>query len=249
MNPFSFFPRLPFVALVATPAILVSGCGKRSPDAVPDASPPRSQAFAGNGRPRVFAVNYPLAWFAERIGGDAIDLVYPVEPGVDPAFWEPADAQIADFQSADLILRNGASYAKWAEKVTLPESTQVDTSRAFADALIEVKDAATHSHGKGGEHSHSGTAFTTWLDIRQARSQAQAVRDALAALLPGRAAEFGERFEGLAGQLDLLDADLEAVGKSLAGRPVVASHPIYQYFVRRYGLNLQSVLWEPEVVP
>jgi zinc transport system substrate-binding protein len=30
---------------------------------------------------------------------------------------------------------------------------------------------------------------------------------------------------------------------------VVASHPVYQYFARRYEINLQAVLWEPETVP
>ena len=29
----------------------------------------------------------------------------------------------------------------------------------------------------------------------------------------------------------------------------VASHPVYQYFSRRYQLNLQSMMWEPDVVP
>ena len=31
--------------------------------------------------------------------------------------------------------------------------------------------------------------------------------------------------------------------------PLVASHPVYQYFARRYGLNLKSVMWEPEEMP
>jgi zinc transport system substrate-binding protein len=32
-------------------------------------------------------------------------------------------------------------------------------------------------------------------------------------------------------------------------QPLLASHPIYDYFARRNGLNIRSVLWEPEVVP
>ena len=32
-------------------------------------------------------------------------------------------------------------------------------------------------------------------------------------------------------------------------QPLLASHPVYQYLAKRYGLNLQSVLWEPEVMP
>ncbi len=29
----------------------------------------------------------------------------------------------------------------------------------------------------------------------------------------------------------------------------MASHPVYYYLSQRYGLNLKSVLWEPDVVP
>ena len=42
-------------------------------------------------------------------------------PENDPAFWKPDDAAIARFQTADLILRNGAGYAKWMKTVSLPD--------------------------------------------------------------------------------------------------------------------------------
>ena len=32
-------------------------------------------------------------------------------------------------------------------------------------------------------------------------------------------------------------------------QPLVASHPVYAYLARRYGVNIQSVLWEPTDVP
>ena len=32
-------------------------------------------------------------------------------------------------------------------------------------------------------------------------------------------------------------------------RQLLASHPVYQYFKHRYGLNLQSVMWEPDAMP
>ena len=31
--------------------------------------------------------------------------------------------------------------------------------------------------------------------------------------------------------------------------PLVGSHPVYQYLVHRYGLNLKSVHWEPDTLP
>ena len=39
------------------------------------------------------------------------------------------------YQGADLILLNGATYAKWIDRVTLPASKLVDTSAALATVL------------------------------------------------------------------------------------------------------------------
>ena len=58
-----------------------------------------------------------------------------------------------------------------------------------------------------------------------------------------------KNFAALKSDLETLDARLIAVGKRLTNAPLVASHPVYHYFARRYALNLQAVLWEPETVP
>jgi zinc transport system substrate-binding protein len=197
------------------------------------------------GKPQVLVANYPLKYFAERIGGNAVEVVFPAPGDEDPAFWQPDDAAIAKFQNADVILMNGATYSKWAEKVTLPQSKLVDTSAPFKAQYIEIKADSTHSHGPGGEHSHSGTAFTTWLDLTQAVQQAEAVKTALAKFTP----DAEKNFAALKSDLEALDARLIAVGKRIANAPLVASHPVYHYLARRYALNLQAVLWEPEVVP
>ena len=204
----------------------------------------------GNAKPTIYTVNYPLAYFAERIGGDQVSAVLPAPSDGDPAFWKPDDEAIAGFQQADLILLNGATYAKWIPSTSLPESTRIDTSKAFSGDYIRTEEASAHQHGTEGEHSHGGIAFTTWLDLQQAIWQAEAVRDALLGLLPEEAKPgIDQRFESLAGELEKLDAELDAIGKSLQDQPLLASHPVYQYFARAYGLNLRSVMWEPEVIP
>ncbi|MCE9518653.1 MAG: metal ABC transporter substrate-binding protein [Verrucomicrobia bacterium] len=198
---------------------------------------------------RVFAANYPLAYMVQRIGGHEVEVIFDVPQDTDPAFWKPSDAQITALQEADLIVMNGAAYSKWAEKVTLPESKLVDTSASFRDKFIVVKSTMTHSHGKQGEHSHDGTAFTTWLDFQQAIAQADAICDALKQSKPESVEHFALNFDDLNKDLLALDTRMVAVGKKLAHQPVVASHPVYQYWARRYGINIEAVLCEPEEVP
>ena len=198
---------------------------------------------------KVFAVNYPLTYFAERIGGDFIEIYYPIPRDVDPAFWEPTTEEVLKIQKMDLILLNGADYAKWTKKVSLPYSKQVNTSKGFKEKYIHIKETVNHQHGPGGEHLHTGTAFTTWLDFSQAIAQEKAVTEALARKRPGFKDTFECNYSGLEQDLAAIDRSLTSLTKNFSEIPLFASHPVYQYFARRYQLNIQSVLWEPDVVP
>ena len=96
---------------------------------------------------QVYAVNYPLAWAAEQLLDDGGVVHFPVPAGIDPAFWEPDLAAIGAFQQADVILVNGAGYARWLKRAALPANRLVDTSRSFADQLISLDSGPVHSHG------------------------------------------------------------------------------------------------------
>jgi zinc transport system substrate-binding protein len=197
----------------------------------------------------VYAVNYPLQYFAQRIAGEQAEVILPVPPGIDPAFWQPDVGIIANFQQADIILLNGAGYAKWVNRVSLPRRKLVDTSAGFRDHYIHKERSLTHSHGREGDHSHAGTAFTTWLDFTLAVEQARVVAAALSRQQPGSKDVFARNLASL--EKDLLDLDrrVQEIVAMNPDRQLLASHPVYQYFRHRYGLNLKSVMWEPDAMP
>jgi len=227
--------RICLAGLAATLAFVAFGC------AADDES--------GN-RLQVITVNYPLAYFASRIGGDAVDVQFPAPPEGDPAGWNPAPQELEAFRDADLILLNGAGYAQWPAKAPVPADRLVDTSTGFADRYIGGGESETHSHGAGDEHSHEpATAFTTWLDPQLAVLHAAAIRDAMSAARPDSAAEFDARFASLEADLNALDQEFERLFGALGDAPVVFSHPVYQYLEARYGINGISVHWEPEQSP
>lgn len=209
-----------------------------------------SQAATAADEPiAVYTVNYPLAYFAERIGGAQVRVTFPAPPDGDPAAWSPRPEDIAAFQRADLILLNGAGYAGWVGKATLPEDKLVDTSASFKDRYLGEA-AETHSHGSGDKHSHEAdTAFTIWLDPKLAAAQAAAIRDALSAARPAFSGAFDAGYEALAADLQALDADFEDIFTALSETPLVFSHPVYQYLESRYDVNGVSVHWEPDEVP
>lgn len=206
---------------------------------------------AGYAQPpfEVYTVNYPLAYFAERIGGADVKVTFPAPGDVDPALWNPDAATVRRYQNADLILLNGAGYARWVNRVSLPRKTTVDSARAFRDRYLPIEDSVAHSHGPSGAHSHTGMAFVTWLDLTQAIAQASAVKEAFVRARQASRAQFEANFTELERDLKALDADLAAAAAPLAKEPLLASHPVYQYMARRYALDLESVTWEPDEAP
>jgi len=224
--------------------LLGVGCGSPGPGGTPARAPAADDSALS-----VYVVNYPLAYFAERIGGDLVDVAFPAPSDGDPAFWSPDADAVAAYQAADLILLNGAGYAAWVDRVALPPSRLVDTSESFRDRYIVIEDAVTHSHGPEGDHSHGEVAFTTWLDPTLAIEHAAAIRGAFAAARPDHEAAFVKGFESLKADLHELDATLEQVTAGRSQMPLLGSHPVYQYLVRRYGLNLRSVHFEPDEDP
>ena len=197
----------------------------------------------------VYVVNYPLKYFAERIGGDHVDVSFPAPHGIDPAYWIPDIPTIAAYQQADLILLNGANYAKWVNKVSLPLSKLVDTSQMFKDRTITIKGALTHTHGPGEKHAHEGIAFTTWLDFDLAVKQAEVIARALSRKQPEQKNTFDKNFKSLKEDFMALNKDITTIVSKDSSKPLVASHPVYDYLARRYGLNIESVHWEPNETP
>jgi zinc transport system substrate-binding protein len=226
---------------------LVSGCGEVG---APDAEAPIAQAAAPDSAVlSVYTTNYPLAYFGEAIGGPHVEVFFPAPAGVDPAYWSPQPEVIAEYQQADLILLNGAGYEKWLERASLPTGKQVSTSASFENRYIPLEEGIVHTHGLEGEHSHKGWAFTTWLDPTLAIEQAKAVRDAVSEARPEAAAEFAVAFERLEADLSVLDARLGEIAAEIGARPILFSHPVYQYLDQRLGSNGRSVHWEPGEMP
>jgi zinc transport system substrate-binding protein len=215
----------------------LGGCAKKAePARTTDAARPST----------VVAVSYPLAYFATRMAPDGVSVDFPAPRGADPAFWRPTPEVIAQYQRAGLILLNGAGYAGWTGHASLPRSRTVVTARGCREQFLPSDETLKHQHGPEGEHAHGDTAFTTWLDFRLALCQAKNVRDALVVLRPSDEAKIDARFTTLEMELLALDEGAKAVAKAWGDRPLLASHPVYQYFADAYGLRIESLHFEPD---
>ena len=229
---------------IAGMLVLLAGCDRESAPAVDDANDAETAAI-------IVTSNYPLYFITTRLLAgieSAPDVVFPTIDG-DPTYWTPAPEQVQLLQSAELIVLNGANAEPWLDFVSLDESKFFDTTAGLAERLIPLEDAVQHQHGPEGEHSHQGYAYTTWLDPDLLAGQARALSDRLAQVVPAKETRLRQNLASLEADLSDLDSRLEAAFEPLRGRPVLFSHPVYQYLERRYGLDGHSLHWEPDEEP
>lgn len=232
--------HLSFVIFHLSLLFLLAGCTKKDDTG--------GKAHSTDRTPVVSVSNYPLQYFTERLA-PWIEVQFPAQGAGDPAYWRPSAAEISAMQEADLVILNGASYESWLANVSLSQAKLLDTSQAVTDKLIALEEHTTHSHGLEGEHEHADIAFTLWLDLSLAQAQVKALSTALANKWPLRRTEIEESSSALINELASLDEQLQAVVSRAADRPVLFSHPVYQYLEKRYGMNGQSLHWEPDTMP
>lgn len=222
-------------------ATAVVSCNKKNGDVTPTGS--------GGGKPVIYTTFYPTKYFAERIGGDKVEVVCPVPADEDAIFWMPEAKTIVGYQKADLIIVNGAGFAKWVDKVSLPQAKVVDTAKPFESEFVKFATSTTHSHGPAGLHEHKGIDGHTWVDPVNAKIQAGEIAEAMRKRFPEHAAAFEDGWGDLAKDLDGLHALLSRLAKEYRGQPILASHPAYNYIARRYKWNLTSLDLDPEEMP
>jgi zinc transport system substrate-binding protein len=111
-------------------------------------------------------------------------------------------------------------------------------------------DAEAHDEHDHDGHDHEGIDMHLWLDPDNARAMVAAVAAALSAADPGNAALYDANAKAMSGRLEALAAEIEADLAPVRDVPFVVFHDAFQYFDRRFGLNIVgSLTVNPENQP
>lgn len=208
-----------------------------------------SKTITENATPTVVVVNYPLEFIVESLAGPDVNVLNPVPVDADPETWFPDDAMVLKIQQADLIITNGADFADWVKKLSLPRSKVLRTSLSLKDVLITVPDFVVHSHGTGGAHSHAGTVAFFWLDPDLMARQADAIAQKLIVLLPQEKAKIIANLKNLQNSLVPLSQKLDQIRIDYPGLHWFSQRPVYQYLARRTDGTVHHLHWKKNTEP
>jgi zinc transport system substrate-binding protein len=174
-------------------------------------------------RETVAASFYPLAFAARQIGGVSVEVENLTPPGAEPHDLEPTAQDVADIQSADLVLLLGQGF-------------QPSLERAAGNAggeVIELLD--TPGLDLTAEDPH------VWLDPERFATVVAAV---------GRAMGNEAAARSLVRRLEALDREYREGLSACRRRDVVTSHEAFGYLADRYGLREVAISGiSPEAEP
>ena len=179
---------------------------------------------AGGGS-TVVASFYPLQYVAQRIVGDRATVQGLTAPGVEPHDLELTPRQIASLSQAKVV---------FVEKGLQPAVDEA-IANDRPQHLVDVASSVTLRQGDGGTDPHF------WLDPTLLAESAKAFTAAMVEADPANAADYRRNDRALEAELSALDAEIRAGLKDCRTRSIVVSHDAFEYFGRRYGLEVYPI--------
>ncbi len=171
----------------------------------------------------------PLADFARGVGGDRIEVVMLVGPGVSPHTFEPTPRQLKALSRAAVLVLNGVGLEPWAHDMVAaaqnPRLRVVHTAEG-----LDIIDA-----GEGRLQGNVGNPHV-WLSPVCAIHQVEQIREALTEVDPAGADTYRENAEAYIAELRRLDAEVRRTVGTFSRKRFVAQHGVWSYFAREYGL-------------
>jgi len=183
--------------------------------------------------PKVFVSIAPLAYFAERIADDRLEIGVLIAPGRDPHTYAPTPKQMTRLARSDLLLCTGTGFEQVISERLAGGATRLKIVN-LAEG-VDLLPEGGHGHASGEPDRH------VWMSPKVAGVLAGKICDELCTLDPDGAGDYRENLRKLQANLDGLDAKLTAALAPLKDKAFFVFHPAFGYFARDYHLKQVAV--------
>jgi zinc transport system substrate-binding protein len=177
----------------------------------------------------------PQAEMVKAVGGDRVDVIVIVPPGVEPHTYEPSAGTLIALEKTDVYFKIGNGLMPFEDKLTEkvvalnPDILIVDTSEGVA--LI---------HGSDPD-SPAGNDPHIWLSPANARIMVENIAGGMARIDPDHAAYYEGNARLYIAKIDVLDEMIQKELNTSPVRTIVVTHPAWSYFARDYGIEQVSI--------
>jgi zinc transport system substrate-binding protein len=175
----------------------------------------------------------PQKYFVEKIGQDRLKVEVMVQPGKNPATYEPSPWQITGLGEAAVFFTIGVPFEQgFLPKIAgaLKNLIIVDTSSGIEKRILEtdhIEEKIPDPH--------------IWLSPPLVKIQAKTILDALIKIDPKGSEIYNKGFEALTEELDRVHEELKEELAPFKGKTIFVYHPVLGYFTDTYGLKQVAI--------
>lgn len=205
---------------------------------------------------------YPLAYVAEEVGGDRVNVTTLTPAGSDDHSLELSPRQVNQLDSVDLVIYasqyqgamddainttsperviDAMEYVEVVEDIDHSDHDHGDDDHATEDDHDHAEDTTEESADSHAGHDHSGPDPHFWLDPTQTALLAHPVAEQLAEIDPHNADEYRANADALVASLTELDEDFHAGLAQCESRDFVVSHEAFGYLANAYDLHQHGI--------
>lgn len=191
------------------------------------------QTLQAEEKPVVVTTVTILQDMAQMIAGDELVVKCLMPIGGDPHLHEPTPGDARKVAEADLVLVNGLTLEGWLNELI---------ANAGSDAeVVTVTEGVNAIESQTYKNSSDPHA---WMDVSNGLKYIENIKDSFVKLRPEGREVFEFNYGVYKQQLEDLD---DYIFKAIASIPeqqriLITSHDAFQYYGRRYGIQLESIL-------
>ena len=238
--------------LLSIVAVILAACGGDD-----NATPDKETAEQSTEQLSIYTTVYPLQYFAERIGGEYVDVssIYP--PGANEHTFEPTQKDMMTLADADMFFYIGLGlegFVEKAQKTLANENVKlVATADHVSEEKLHISTGHVHAEDEEDDHGHEeheeeasdllidhsghGHDSHVWLSPVISQDLAAVIKDELVAAMPEQEALFTENYEALIAELKELHANFEEMAAQTTQKTFFVSHAAFGYIAGHYGFT------------
>lgn len=191
-----------------------------------------SVQFSYADKPKIAATASMFSDMAKRIVGDKMDVELIVPVGGDPHLYKPTSKDAKLVANADLILKNGLTFEGWLSEL-------IDNSGTKASVITITKGIAPiKSLVYDSPDPHA------WMDAQNGLKYIENIKNGIIALDSDNTAFYEKNYAEYRKEVADLDFYILEQISTIpeAQRILITSHDAFQYYGKRYDVQLESVL-------
>lgn len=254
-------------SLFAASSLVLAACSTPE-EAITENQETLETSTATEAQLSIYTTVYPIEYFTERIGGDAVTVASVYPPGSDEHTFEPTQQDMIEYADADYLFAIGLGLEGFIESAETTLANQnVEIVRLADsisdDALIEdeahdqseeestdehahEEDEHAHEEESHEEESHEGHDHGEldphiWISPSISVELAKSIRDYLIEAAPEQQEQFEANFAELEMELVALDDSFKQMVTEAERDTFFVSHAAFGYWATEYGLNQVSV--------